>query len=59
MSRTPANITQADVARIIRAAKQAGATEVDLKIDGATVAVVRFSSTGSDAPLAPVREIVA
>ena len=28
MPRRPAQITQADVARIIRAAKQAGATEV-------------------------------
>jgi hypothetical protein len=31
MSRRPAQITQADVARVIRAAKQAGATEVKVR----------------------------
>jgi hypothetical protein len=34
MSRTPARITQADVARAIRAAKQAGAGGVELRPDG-------------------------
>ena len=34
MSRTPARITQADVARVIRAAKQAGAAGVELRPDG-------------------------
>ncbi len=34
MSRTPARITQADVARFIRAAKQAGAAAVELRPDG-------------------------
>lgn len=56
MSRTPARITQAEVARIIRAARQAGALEVDVKIRGETVATVRLDS--STAPLAPDREIV-
>ena len=32
MPRRPAQITQADVARIIRAAKQAGASEVVVKV---------------------------
>ena len=32
MARRPAQITQAEVARIIRAAKQAGAPEVVVKI---------------------------
>jgi hypothetical protein len=32
MSRTPAKITQADVARTIRAAKQAGAAEVKVRL---------------------------
>jgi hypothetical protein len=31
MSRTPAHFTQADVARAIRAAKQAGATSLELR----------------------------
>jgi hypothetical protein len=34
MSRTPARFTQADVARTIRAAKQAGAGAVELLPDG-------------------------
>jgi hypothetical protein len=34
MSRTPATITQADVARVIRAAKQAGAAAVSLLLPG-------------------------
>jgi hypothetical protein len=34
MSRTPARITQADVARAIRAAKQAGAAGVEIRADG-------------------------
>lgn len=37
MSRTPARFTQADVARAIRAAKQAGAGEVILRADGTIV----------------------
>lgn len=57
MSRTPARFTQADVARIIRAAKQAGASEVDVKVDGETVATVKLS-TGESVPLAPIKEIV-
>jgi hypothetical protein len=36
MSRTPASITQADVARVIRAAKQAGAAAVNLLLPGGT-----------------------
>jgi hypothetical protein len=34
MSRTPARITQADVARVIRAARQAGASRVRVFADG-------------------------
>jgi hypothetical protein len=34
MSRTPARITQADVARVLRAARQAGAGSVEIKPDG-------------------------
>lgn len=39
MSRTPANITQADVARAIRAAKKAGAACVDVMVNGTTVRI--------------------
>jgi hypothetical protein len=44
MSRRPATITQAEVARIIRAAKQAGASEVVVKIGDQSV-LVRLSTT--------------
>jgi hypothetical protein len=39
MSRTPARITQPDVARAIRAAKQAGAAAVELRLPGATMII--------------------
>jgi hypothetical protein len=39
MSRTPANITQADIARVIRAAKQAGAGAVSLLLPGGTIRI--------------------
>lgn len=58
MSRRPATITQADIARIIRAARDAGAAEVELRINGEPVIVRLTSSTGSDAPLAPRQEVV-
>ena len=37
MPRTPATITQADVARTVRAAKQAGAAEVEVRPDGTRI----------------------
>src|SRR5262249_58049307 len=43
MPRRPAQITQADVARIIRAAKQAGASEVVVKIGEQSV-IVKLST---------------
>jgi hypothetical protein len=40
MSRTPANITQADVARVIRAAQQCGAGSIKVKLpSGATIEI--------------------
>jgi hypothetical protein len=39
MSRTPARITQGDVARAIRAAKQCGAAAIEIKPDG-TIRVI-------------------
>jgi hypothetical protein len=60
MTRRAANITQADVARAIRAAKQAGAAEVELRIgDQATIIIRLTPSTGRAAPaLEEPREIV-
>jgi hypothetical protein len=43
--RRPANFTQADIARVIRAAKQAGAAEVEVHIGGKDAIVIRLSST--------------
>jgi len=49
MTRTPARFTQADVARCIRAAKQAGAGSVELRPDG----TIRIELT-EDKPQAPI-----
>lgn len=60
MSRTPANVTQADLNRAIRAAKAAGAKAVEVKFrDGTTVTVRLVDPVETvDAPLAPIKEIV-
>jgi hypothetical protein len=59
MARRPANITQADVARVIRAAKQAGATEVELRIGDRDAIIIRITpSTGTQPPLEKSTEIV-
>jgi hypothetical protein len=39
MSRRPATVTQADVARIIRAAKQAGAATVEIPVNGERIII--------------------
>jgi hypothetical protein len=39
MSRRPANFTQADVARVLRAAQQVGASKVEVKL-GDTIVMV-------------------
>lgn len=52
----PATITQADVARVIRAAKKAGASEVEVRVGGASV-VVRLS-TGKEEALETKGEVV-
>lgn len=57
MSNRPAIVTQADVARVIRAARKAGAAEVEVKIGGASV-IVRMQSTGPAVADEPEREIV-
>ena len=46
MPRRPAQITQAEVARIIRAAKQAGASEVVVKIGEQSV-IVKFGRSAA------------
>lgn len=57
MPRTPARFTQADVARAIRAANQAGAGAVELLPDGR----IRILLGGEEKPVPPVetdREVV-
>jgi hypothetical protein len=59
MPRRPAHFTQADVARAVRAAKQAGADHVEVRPDG-TILVKLSPDNPSQrpAPLEPEREIV-
>ncbi len=54
--RRPAQITQAEVARIIRAAKQAGASEVVVKVGDESV-VVRLS-TPTEKPIEADSEVI-
>jgi hypothetical protein len=56
MSNRPARITQSEIARIIRVAKQEGATEVVVSLDERTV-VVRLS-TPAKKPIEDVGEVV-
>ncbi len=60
MSRTPAKFTQADVARSIRAAKQAGAGAVELRPDGTILINLSTDSAGEkpEAPAEPEQEVV-
>jgi hypothetical protein len=59
MSRRPANITQADIARAIRAAKQAGAMEVEIRVGDCSVIVIRLGScTDERVPLEQNQEII-
>jgi 2-iminoacetate synthase ThiH len=58
MPRRPAQMTQAEVARIIRAAKQAGASEVVVKAGEHSVIVKLGQSTGQVKDLETDEEIV-
>ena len=59
MSRRPAAITQADIARTIRAAKQAGVAEIEVRVgDQASILIRLGKSTGPDATLELTEEIV-
>lgn len=58
MPRRPATVTQADIARTVRAAKQAGASEVEVRVGSAVFLIRLESSTGPDLPPVPEKEIV-
>jgi hypothetical protein len=59
MPRRPATVTQADIARAIRAARQAGAAEVEVRVGEQARIIIRIvSSTGDALGLDGSREIV-
>jgi hypothetical protein len=58
MPRRPALLTQADIARAIRAARQTGAAEVEVRVAGASILVRLAPSTGTETPLEPAEDIV-
>ena len=59
MPRRPATITQADVARAIRAAKQTGVQEIEIKRDGSILFRLPPTSAPSTAvDLEPEKEII-
>jgi hypothetical protein len=58
MPRRPASITQADVARAIRAAKQAGAAEVEVEVGKETTKIVIRLSTGGKHELEKSKPVV-
>jgi hypothetical protein len=47
VTRRPCTVTQADVARVIRAAKQAGASAVEVRIGNDSVITVRLTAASS------------
>ena len=53
MPRRPAKVTQADIARAIRAAKEAGASAVTVDCEG----VIRIALTASAAPIRPANDL--
>jgi DNA-binding XRE family transcriptional regulator len=58
MSRRPANVTQADVARAIRAARQTGAGTVDVLPDG-TIRISLAPAVGNPpVPVEPRPKVV-
>jgi len=60
MSRRLAKVTQADVARAIRAAKQAGATDITIRPDGSIVIGLSLTQiqAAAEPELAPELDIV-
>jgi hypothetical protein len=60
MSRTPARITQADIARAIRAARQCGAGDVRIMPEDGTILIDLWPTPGEKAEKAvePHREVV-
>ena len=47
MARRPASVTQADIARAVRAAKQAGASEVEICVGNERI-IIRINPSSED-----------
>jgi hypothetical protein len=58
MARARCTFRQADIARAIRAAKQAGAAEVEVRIGDSKIIIRLNSSTADNEALEPAGEIV-
>jgi hypothetical protein len=60
MPRRPALLTQADIARAIRAAKQEGACEVEVRVGDKATIIIKLEppSTGANSGLEESGEIV-
>jgi hypothetical protein len=59
MPRRPAQYTQADIARVIRAAKNEGAAEIEVRLgDQAAIKVRLVSPDAVEKALAPVERII-
>jgi hypothetical protein len=59
MPRRSSTFTQADVARAIRAAMQAGAQAVEVRPDGTIVVLLKTPPVAPDeVPASPTREII-
>ena len=58
MPRRPAHITQADVARVIRAAKQEGVRKIEVRLGAASIVMQISPSTDADEALDQGKEIV-
>ena len=59
MARRPATVTQADIARAIRAARQAGAAEVEVRVGEQGRIIIRINpSTRDESALEQAGEII-
>ena len=59
MARRPPTVTQADLARAIRAAKQAGAAEVEVRVGEQSRIIIRINpSTGEKIAVEEIGQII-
>lgn len=58
MSRRPAHVTQADIARACRAAKQTGMAEVEVQVDDGAKIIIRINPTTPQNVVAEPGEII-